>query len=292
MRKTEKISYELDSYNRLVRYSQVLDGTFKIDENNTLIYYVKRIKGSSTPRQIKFSGDYALDKEHNLILTLNKDNSQRTGERLTIKGELIDAKDNELLFAVSTKDSAAKTHVYTLKLGGRWQADKYNRFTFLATKQKGSPNELTWQGSWEVNKQNEIVYTYKKTYLKRKEKLERSITLKGYWDITDKNRISYVLNKEIGSRFDFKISFARPLSRGMQYEIGIGAAPSKKTMTLFGKWKVNKRFGLSFEMPCREGKIRSLKLGATYKLGDSEAFIEALKSKKEISFFVGGGFRW
>jgi len=292
MRKTEKISYELDTYNRLVRYSQVLDGAFKIDKNNALIYHVKRTKDSSIPRQIKLSGDYALDKEHNLILTLNKDNSQRAGNQLTIKGELIDAKDNELLFAVATKDSATKTHVYTLKLSGKWQADKYNRFTFLATKQKGSPDEITLQGSWEVNKQNEIIYTYKKTYLKRKEKLERSLTLKGYWDITHKNRISYVLNKEINSRFDFKISLAKPISRGMQYEIGIGAAPSKKTMALFGKWKVNKRLGLSFEMPCREGKIRSLKLGATYKLGDGEAFIEALKSGKEISFFVGGGFRW
>ncbi len=257
----------------------------------------------------------ALDEDHNLTLTLNKWGNQIFGNRLTIESELLDAKDNMLSFALTTKDSGNNTRIYIVKLGGRWQADEYNRFTFNVAKESGITDKITFKGAWEVNKQNEIIYTYEKS-------TKKTITLKGYWEIAGKHRLIYVLNKEIKSEFDFKVSVGKPAARGLEYEIGVGAAPAKKKITLFGSWKVNKNSGVLFEMPWEDGKVRSIILGGWLKLGKNnrlelklqnkrgedlgidvklsrnilknqgEAFIRALKSQKEVSIAAGMGFRW
>jgi hypothetical protein len=332
MKKTEKIRYEVDPHNRLVYektgrkskvpgFRTVVDGKFEIDKDNQIIYHVKKAQGD-IPQQLKLKGKWALDDEHNLVLTLDKWGNQIAGNKLTIESELIDAKDNMLSFALTTKDSKNNTHIYIVKLGGRWQADEYNRFTFNVEKETGIIDKITLTGAWEVNKQNEIVYTYEKSTRGKKEKITKAVTLKGYWDITGKYRIKYVLNKEIESEFDFKVSVGKPAARGLEYEIGVGAGLSKKTITLFGSWKVSKNSGVSFEMPCAEGKIRSVILGGWAKLdknhkleirlqnktgedlgidvklsrnimeGQGEAFIRALKSQKEVSIVAGIGFRW
>lgn len=351
MKESEKISYEIDPHNRLVfaksdetsdvpKFRKVLDGKFTLDNSNTLTYKILKPAAKTSadvsqdrdiPDQIKLSGNFSLDDEHNLVLTLDKWNNQIAGNKLTIKGELLDARDNELAISITTKDIDDQTHIYILKFKGSWQADEYNRLSFNVTKEIGPPlkvrragktDKLTLEGEWEVNKQNQLIYTYTKTYLKTKEKVENTITFKGYWDITEKFRISYVLNKEINSQFDFEVSLGKPDKRGLQYEIGIGAVPINKQITLFGSWKVNKKLGLLFEIPYEEGKIKSIIFGATCKLVDDynldfrlenksgedlgidvklskkflkdqgEAFIQALRSKKEISFIAGVGFRW
>lgn len=333
MRKTEKIRYEIDPHNRLIYektgeesevpgFRTVLDGTFEIDENNSVIYHVKKSQGSDIPQQVKLRGKLALDDEHNLTLTLDKWGNQIAGNKLTVESELIDAKDNMLSFAVTSKDSENNTHIYIVKLGGRWQADEYNRLSFNIEKETGITDRITLRGAWEVNQQNEIIYTYEKSTRGKEEKITKTITLKGYWDIMEKHRIIYVLNKEINSEFDFKVSVGKPAERGLQYEIGVGATPCNKTITLFGSWKVNKNLGLLFEMPYAEGKIRSVILGGwgkldkNYKLelrlqnkigedlgidvklsrnileGQGEAFIRALRSQKEVFIVAGVGFRW
>lgn len=333
MKKTEKIRYEIDPHNRLVYektgeksevpgFRTVLDGNFEIDENNYVTYHVKKSQGYDVPQQVKLRGGWALDNEHNLVLTLDKWGNQIAGNKLTVESELIDAKDNRLSFAVTSKDGEGNDHIYIVKLGGRWQADEHNRLSFNIEKEKGITDRITLQGAWEVNKQNELIYIYEKSARGKEEKITKTITLKGYWDITEKYRIIYVLNKEIESEFDFKVSVGKPVGRGLGYEIGVGASPSKKTITLFGSWKVNKKMGLLFEMPYAEGKINSVIFGAWGKLdknlnlemrlenkigedlgidvklsrrildGQGEAFIRALKSQKEVSIVAGVGFRW
>ena len=325
MKKTEKIRYEIDPHNRLVyektgkksavpRFRTILDGKFKIDKDNQITYHIKKSQVSDIPQQLKLKGKWALDKDHNLVFTLNKWGNQIAGNKFTIKSELIDAKDNMLSFALTTKDSGNNTHIYIVRLGGRWRADEYNRFTFNVQKETGITDRITLRGAWEVNKQNEIIYTY--------EKSTKIITFKGYWDIAGKHRIIYVLNKEIKSEFDFKVSVGKPAVRGLEYEIGVGAVPRKKIITLFGRWKVSKNSGLLFEMPCKEGKVHSVILGGWAKLdknhklelrlqnktgedlgidvklsrnildGQGEAFIRALRSQKEVSIIAGVGFRW
>ena len=333
MKKTGKIRYEIDPHNRLIYektgkesevpwFRTVLDGVFEIDENNNVTYHVKKSQVSDIPQQVKLRGNWALDNEHNLVFTLDKWGNQIAGNKLTVESELIDAKDNKLSFALTSKDSENNTHIYIVKLGGRWQADEYNRLAFNIEKEAGATDRITMRGAWEVNQQNELMYTYEKSAPGKKEKITKTIALKGYWDITEKHRIIYILNKEIGSEFDFKVSVGKPAARGLEYEIGVGARPSKKTITLFGSWKINKKMGLLFEMPYEEGKTRSVILGGWGKLdknhklelrlqnkigedlgidvklsrrildGQGEAFIRALKSQKEVSIVAGVGFRW
>ena len=333
MKKTEKIRYEVDPHNRLVsektgketevpRFRTVLDGEFKIDENNQVTYHVKKSQGSDIPQQVKLRGKWTLDNEHSLVLTLDKWGNQIAGNKLTVESELIDAKGDEIAFSVTSKDSENNTHIYIVKLGGKWQADEHNRLMFNVEKEAGATDKITLRGAWEVNKQNELIYTYEKSAPGRKEKITKTITLKGYWDIAGKHRILYVFNKEIGSEFDFKVSVGKPAARGLEYELGVGVVPNKKIITLFGEWKVNKNLGLLFEMPYAEGKIQSIvfggwgKLNKDYRLdlrlqnkagedlgidvklsrrileGQGEAFIRALRSQREVSIVAGVGFKW
>lgn len=333
MRKKEKISYEIDPHNRLIAkktgrpsgvtgYRQVLDGKFKIDKSNSLSYHIKKSGDSDIPQQVKLSGDYSLDKDRNLVLTLNKWNNQVEGNKLIIKGRLLDAKDDELSFTVGTRDSKGNGTIYILKLSGAWQADKYNRLSFNVTREKGAANNLILEGAWKINNNNEIVYTHTKSRLKTKENITNTLTFKGRWDITEKNRISYVLNKKINSQFDFEVGLIRPTKSGLEYKISIGVIPAAKTLALSGQWKLNKRLGLFLEIPYEGRDVQGIAFGAACKLSENntldfklknkrgenigtslkisrkilkdqgEAYIQTLKEGKELSLLAGIGFRW
>jgi hypothetical protein len=301
---------------------RVVDGEFFTDNNNTLTYRVKQPIPSSFPSQIRLSGKWSLDKKHNLVLTLDKENNQISGEKLTLQGEIVDASSNELAFSVVAKDSYGKSRFYLLKLAGKWQADTHNRLIFLLSKGKDPYDQLTFSGIWEVNKNNQVIYTYTKTALKKKEKLTRELTFKGYWDISEKNRITYLLNETLGSGFDFRVGLGKPARRGLEYEVAIGLVPRKKRITLSGSWRLNPKLGLIFEMPYEEGKIRTLVFGAECRLSKNAnlefrlrnelhkdlrmtlrlnkeilkdsgtAFVEALRERGNISILAGIGFSW
>lgn len=299
----EKIRYEIDPQNKLIYYKTrkeskvpefryVLDGKFKIDEENCLIYRVKKPQGSDIPQQIKLSSG------------------------------ILSAKDNELAFVVNTKDSNGAAHINILKLSGAWRADKYNRLSFQVTKDSGPPDALTLKGAWEINKQNQIIYSYKKSRLKTKEKESDGITFKGWWDITEKNRISYILNKEINSVFDFKVSFQRPRYNFIRYSLGLGAIPKERKFAISGMWRIDKNLGLLFEIDYERGQTKAIafggicnlnkdktlefklknqkgeglgidvKLSKTILKDQGEAFIQALASRKKAEIVSGIGFMW
>jgi hypothetical protein len=272
------------------------------------------------PQHFKFSGTWALSKEHDLIFSFNKWNKKYMKGKLTIKGELIDVKANQLLFKVSSNKPKKS---YNLSLFGKWHADKYNRLTFLLKKkQEKKINKLTLKSTFQINKQNQLIYNYTKEKLKTKTKTKRTITFKGFWDITKKDRLLYVLNKNINSFFEFKVSLGKPTPRGLQYEIGIGAVPKKEILTIFGKWKINQKLGVIFELISRDTKPHSILLGAYVKTGEKgrlefslkakkgrnlginlhfskkilknqgELFLKSSLSKKEKKILLGAGFRW
>jgi hypothetical protein len=323
MRPKEKIRYEVDPFNRLILpgFRSVAEGEFAITKGGLLAYRLKK-PSSFLPQELKLSGNWSLDKNHNLVLTLDKENNQRAGDKLTLEGEIIDVAGDKMVFSLVSKNTAGRTRFYILRLSGKWQADKYNRLAFLIAKDRDAPDKLTLSGSWEVNRRNQLSYTYIKTGLKTRDKITRSITFKGYWDINQKNRLSYVLDKNLNSVFDFQVSWGRPAKRGLQYELGLGAGGVKKKLLLFGSWKINPRLGLIFQMPLGKEKNRDLLFGANCRLdekdnlelklkdtrqhdlgielkltrtlpeGLGEAYIKALKEGKEISLLAGIGFRW
>jgi hypothetical protein len=190
---------------------------------------------------------------------------------------------------------------------------------FQVESESGASGNITLQNSWEINKQNEIVYTYEKFLRDKKQKVIKAIAIKGHWEISERQKIIYVLNKETGSKLDLKVSAGKSTAKGLEYEIGIGATSRKKVITLFGSWRINPKIGLLFQMPYEEGKLKKVVFGASGRLdknlnlemrlesslgedlgidiklsksilrGQGEAFIRALRSQKEIFISAGIG---
>ena len=336
-RNNPKITYEVDPYNRLIindsqkqsslsRFRQVLDGRFKINSDNSVAYLVKSPmpNDQEMPYQVKLDGKWSLDKDHNLCLSLNKLGRETLGDKLTLKGEIIDTSKNSLAFSLTTHTKDNMQSIYILKLKGAWQADKNNRLTFRVQKEKGSYDILTFKGTWEISKQHQIIYQYEKAQLIRKRKQIHTLTFQGYWDIKDKGRISYVLDARTDSVFNFKTSAGIFKDKYIKYELGIGVgkAQALRTITLCGKWKIKKNIGLIFEVEYENKKIYAITFGGEAKLsskdsiifslkndqdknisaqlqlsrkilnGDGLSFLRFLKSKDEAAVTVGAGFRW
>jgi len=334
-----KIRYEIDPHNRLIlksgkksglrRFRKILDGRFKTDENNTLSYHIKapRPGEESIPHQVRLKGKWSLTGDHELSLAMNKLGRQTLGDKITLRAEILDVKANSILFAVTTKTKKNTKSTYILNLKGRWRADKNNRLSFWVKKEKGAYDILTFNGAWEINRRNEIIYQYERAELIRKRKRAHTLTFKGRWDIEDKLRISYVLNKDTNSAFRFKTAAGVFKEGYIKYELGIGisgkSAPVRRAVVLFGRWKIKKGVGLLFEVEYENKKMRAIVFAAEagltnrdtilFKLkkdienrdigvnleisrktlkGDGEAFIRALKSGRESSIYAGTARRW
>jgi hypothetical protein len=328
-----KVRYEVDPHNRLIakrsgeestlaKYREILEGRFSIGQGNSLTYHLKKASNFDLPQQIKLSGNWSLDKQHNLVLTLDKWNNQCQGDKLVISGDIISAQANELAFSVMTRDSPGQEHFYLMKFSGLWQADEYNRLTFNLVKENGPPEALTLEGAWEINRKNKLGYNYTKRGLKRKEHKSNTLTFEGYWDIIDKHRIAYIISRQLHWQFDLQVSFEKPLRNSLQYRIGVGVDAKEKTIKIFGNWKINKKLGVYFETEGGGQKSRAILLTASYKIGkgyglevrlrnslnqdlglearlskrffddQGEVFIRALASKREKAVSAGAGFRW
>jgi len=329
------MKYEFDPYNRLTAKSsalrgarKVLDGQLRISDVNTLTYQIETPVpgGIKAPHQLKLKGEWSLTKEHRLRLTLDKTARQTFGDQLVLQGEILDARKNSLLFAVTTKTKDNTPSIYILEFVGSWQADEHNRLTFRINKERGRFDYLTFDGIWQIDKNYQITYSYNKEQLARKKKELHALTFQGHWDIKDKARLSYVIDSNSASGFDFKTSAGLFRDGYIKYELGIGLSrkkhPVRQVVTFFGEWKVKKNIGLIFEVK-REGKrIQAITFGAEVRLagksslifnlrntlnkeigvelglsrdifdGDGQAFLRLLESKKETAILAGAGWRW
>ena len=335
-----RIQYEIDPYNRLVvsksgkksglpELRQVIDGRFKLDENNNLSYRVKAplAEGEQVPRQIKLNGEWSLTDDHQLRLTLDTLGRQTFGDQITLQGEILDVNKDSLLFVVTTttKDNIRST--YALDLDGTWKADENNRLSFHVRKEDGIYDILTFNGAWEINKNHQIIYQYEKARLIRKRRETHALIFKGYWDIKNAIRISYLLGKGTNSSFDFKTSAGIFKENYIKYELGIGLAgriePVRQTVTLFGRWNLKKDSGLTFEIEYEDKKMKEIAFGADVTLTDKdtilfalrfnaenrdngvtlelshkmldrdgEAFLRLLRSNKESAIYTGAAWRW
>ncbi len=334
-----KIRYEVDPHNRLIikktgekselpRFRQVLDGRFRIDKNNNLTYHIKAPvpRDIQAPHQVKLRGEWSLTKNHDLRFTLDKWKRQTFGDRLTLQGDIIDVGKNSLLFAITTRAKDGSQSIYGLKLAGSWQADKNNRLTFRIRKEQDEYDILTFDGIWELGKNYQLIYKYEKTQLVRKQKKVHTLTFKGCWDIKDKKRISYVIERNTDSVFNFQTSLGIFKDNYIKYKLGIGLsrrpAPIKRTITLFGTWKIKKTVGLVFEVKYNSRRVHTIAFGAEARLtgrdtvsfklknelnrqigaelklshrilkGNGQAFLRLLKSGRESAILAGAGWGW
>ena len=334
-----KLRYEVDPHNRLIirksgrkselgRFRQVLDGQFKLDDKNNLIYHVKTPlpKGSKIPHQVKLSGQWSLNRNHDLVFTLDKWGRQTFGDQLTLQGEILDVSKNALLFSMTTRQKKGAQSLYAIKLDGTWQADKNNRLAFRVRKGKEGYDALTFDGIWNIGKNYEIVYEYRKTRRVLKSKRIHVLAFKGKWDIEDKTRISYCMDRDTDSVFNFKTSVGVFRNKFIKYEAGIGLSrrrePVKRIIKFFGTWKISKTSGLEFEVEYGNRKVHALAFGAEARLtdkdtvlfklrdnlnremdaeiklshkifkGDGQAFLRLFRSGKRPAILLGAGVGW
>ncbi len=336
----KKIQYEIDPHNRLVisgsgrksslpKFRKVIDGRFKLDENNNLSYRVKAPlpEDENVPHQIRLKGEWSLTDDHELRLTLDGQGRQTFGDQITLQGEILDVNKGSLLFAVTTTTKDNTRSTYVLDLDGTWKADENNRLSFHVKKEDGRYDILTFTGAWEINKKHQIIYQYEKARLIRKKRETHTLIFKGFWDIKDAVRISYLLGKGTDSSFDFRTSAGIFRESYIKYELGIGLNdridPVRRTVTLFGRWNLKKESGLIFEIEYEDKKTKRMVFGADARLtdrdtisfklkadtenkdigvdlelshkilkGDGEAFLRLLKSNKESAIYTGAAWRW
>ncbi len=298
----DKVFYEVDPFNRLIvwpanrrskvkKFRQIVHGRFMANFSNNLFYEVNKSQGLDIPQKIGFTGKYALDKNHNLVFTLNKWNNQCEGNRLTLKAKIIDAKSNEIAFLINSKAGESKSMSYLMKLYGSWQADKHNRLTFGVERDIGDQDSLVLSGAWELNKNNEIVYKHGKE--------RQDIIFRGSWDISNRHRVSYVLDKKINSGFNFKSSLGtlvlKRKEKSLTFDIGIGISKAKKLkrrVFLSGRWKIAGDKELILETSdIEEGGVR-LKL--TKEMFDRQGLVYIESIFRDNEYFTGGGviFKW
>ena len=299
------ILYEVDPHNRLVAKSslrdsnvkgfrQVLYGHFKTDPKNRLYYeaYVPTTK--DIPQKIEFSGDYSMDKNHNLIFRLDKWNEQKEGNCLTLKTGILDASNDEIIFLLRAKEPGPgkKETLYTMKLHGTWQVDNYNRLTFGVKKEDGSINTLTFFNAWKINKNNEIEYNYGGPQ-------GNVIIFRGEWELKDRYRLSYVLDNRIGSGFDFKVSsgmaFQKDKKTYLSFEININRSKKRqltRKITLFLRHSFAKDKTVQLEFSPEKKKTLGLRLTKKMFGQEGVAFLDSFIKGEER--YLGGGlaFRW
>lgn len=336
----EKIRYEVDPFNRLIltkgsrrgdltKFRKVVDGRFRIDRNNDLTYHVKApfSKKENIPHKVRIKGTWRLTEDHDLSLTLDKEGTRTLRDKIILKGKILDVKKNSLLFAITTKRKDNTMLTYTLELSGAWKADKRNRLTFCAKREKGKHDILTFACGWEINKTHQIIYNYNKAALTRKRKELHTLTFKGYWDVLDKYRVAYFLSKHSDSAFEFKTSGAVMTGNMIKCRIGVSLAgrekPLERTLKLKGEWKLTKDLGLVFEVKSENKKLYAITFGADARItkegtvsfrlrsdiknkdtgmelklsrkllrGGGEAFLKALASGREKAIYAGAAWKW
>ena len=269
--------YSVDAYNRLVvrreKEELIPQGSFSTDKDNRLIYWLNepvawRAK-YQLPRKLLFTGQWKLNSDYGLELELRQNRPSFNRETLALKGRIIACEKDTLVFEIHSLKKNGLDSFNLLKLSGNWQADEFNRLTFLVTK-KDFPDTLILQGAWQLNDNQQIVYTYEKTNLRTKTKSLQTLVFSGYWQITSASRLSYIISTGVNSKFDFKAQIESPnlypKEGVIKYRLGIGVREPKKRkaqiISFYGAWKFSRQAGLIFEIDHKNGRLSKLEFGA------------------------------
>jgi len=289
--------YSVDNDNRLVFASNAeafpMDGVFSVDEDNRLNYWLNEPETwrvtHQLPEKLVFTGNWSLDPNNDLQLTLSNNKSKQglipkgtvPVGTLMFKGEIISCESDKLVFELKSIDKNGLLQVRILKLSGTWAADELNQIYFSVSK-KSSPDTLTLQGRWQLNKNQQIIYTCEKSNLKTKDRTLSTLTFSGFWEISSANKLTYILSTGSNSKFDFKAQIETPTiypKEGLiKYRLGVGLkglSPQgtvPELISLYGTWKINRSVGVSFDMEYAKGEVRSLDFGAEVNFNkDNEA---------------------
>jgi len=288
-------AYSIDKNNQLVlkkgRKAVSLNGSFSIDRKNRLIYWLNEPptwrREYHLPEKLVFCGNWKLSTNHDLELEIQQARLKAQQEPLVLKAKIISAETDKLIFEIKSTDRGGLLNFRILQLTGVWQADDLNRLSFAVTK-KDNPDILTLEGGWQLNKNQQITYTYQRTDRKTKSKSSSIITFSGFWQVTRENRLAYILSGGSGSVFDFRVQLETPNvypQKGViKYRLGVGLKEQRpdrqRIISLYGTWKINRRVGLIFEIEYARGEIYAMEFAAEVKFSQNNQVVFALKSRK------------
>ncbi len=273
MTKSKSIKVKVDTENKLV-----------IDDKNRLKKFV-------------LDGRWSLTPENNLKLHVLASRSEFSGKTLVLKGDIESVTGKSLSFRVRECRLFSGLRSGTVQLKGIWRVDRYNRITFNAAKARGRYDTLTFQGAWQVNKQNEVIYRYFRKDLKTRKKKTRTLIFKGWWDL-GKDRIVYRLDRATDSFFGIKAALqSRSLLAAegeIKYQVGIKYLERKvyrrvtKTITIYGTWKLSRDLNAKFEVKYSLGKVKEMSFLAEKVIAEGSNVTLSLNKKtgEKLGFSV------
>ena len=249
-------------------------------------------------------------------------------EEIRLKVPLVAAEPEALVASLTERQSDQSSTTRLVKLTGAWKADARNRLVFEVERESGKNDVLTFEGLWQTNKNQQIVYRVRRTALNRRTQQTDELLFRGFWDLSERNRLTYVLSGDSDSAFRFRGAFQTKsiLAKAgeIRYQLGVEASGRRtlRTITLFGRWLVSKDLGLSFETESADGIRRSMLFGGDFRLnnrnqisvslkhrdgtrlgvelvltrdtldGDGNVFLRLRKSLEESRIEAGAGFVW
>lgn len=256
------------------------NGRVRTDARNRLVYQVGG-------RRLALDGAWALSPDHDLIFTARA-RGEQPAQTVYLKGSLLKAKADALVFAVEQTEREEKKQAQRLTLSGRWSADAANRLVFSVARADGSEDRLTLQGGWEVGPHHELLYRYRQRARSIRAVDERTLIFAGAWDVTGADRLVYRLAGSSDSAFEFKASLQSPSLRArdgrLVYQAGIGLSQGRtqtKRITLFGTWKLYRDKTISFEIPYAQGRREAIRFGASYTFSDKNEVAVELHGRRQ-----------
>ena len=197
-------------------------------------------------------------------------------EDIRLRGSLIAAQTDALVFSVTEKQKDQKIVTHLWKLAGRWRTDPKNQILFEVERESGKNDLLVFTGGWRLGEHQELLYNYK----------TGSLEFRGMWDISEKNRLAYLIGGDAGSALRFRGAFQTKsilAKKGeIRYQLGaeVSGKSRLKNILLFGKWKYSDKLGLSFEMEYGARRKKTIRFGGSYALTDDKTVTVELSDTK------------
>ena len=286
--------YELDDFNRLVikRNGKVFttNGRLALDKDNQLAYWLNEPsswrRDYDLPNKISFKGHWQLTRDYNFELIIDETSQQSKGNSLVVKGDIIAAEKDAIVFEINSLDRRGLSHIQILKFIGLWQTDEFNRIRFVF-KKKTLPEVITFDGIWQINRNQQVTYSYVKTDLITKTKTNYTLTFEGFWQINTKDRLTYILSQSLDSSFDFcaQVGSANvyPQEGVIKYRLKIGSKGRKsskiKIIYLHGTWKFSRKLGLVFQIDYGDGGVHNLEFSTEVSLNQKDKVIFSLRDQ-------------
>ena len=202
--------------------------------------------------------------------------------KILLAGPLVQAEPLALSFRVEQESLGEDVVGRQFSLRGCWAADSENRLTFQVDRGQGRRDFLTLEGGWEVGPGQEILYRLEERGSQR----VRLLRFQGYWDLDDRKRLVYLLERSSDSGFRFSGAFQThsvlPKRGELRYQLGAEVQGRRRgpAVTLFGKWKLSDRWGIRFEVPYSQGRVRGIDFGASYSINAQDQVTCQLRTRQ------------